>query len=245
MLLSALLLPLLAPAATATAPREPPIFVTGNVWAPFISPMGEPFRSHSTSDDTLADWFRQADRNHDGILTPVEMQADADRYFAVLDTNHDGEIDPDELVHYEWQVAPEIQVMSKTRRARGEPAPKEKHRGGWQAGMGGDEDDPRSNHDWRRRDRQDGFQGAARYSLLNIPEPVAAADADFNRGISQGEFREAAATRFHLLDDQGAGVLTLMQLQALRASIAAAGKHPKRDEKAPDARVGNPLPTDR
>ena len=239
MLLSALVLPMLAAAAAAP---EPPIFVTGNVWAPFISPIGEPFRSHSTSDDTLADWFRQADRNNDGILTPAEMQADADRYFAILDANHDGEIDPDELVHYEWQVAPEIQVMSKTRRARGEPAPQEKRRGGWQAGMGSDEDDPRPNHDMRRRERQDGFQGAARYSLLNIPEPVAAADSDFNRGISQSEFREAAATRFRLLDGQNAGVLTLSQLQALRASIAAAGKHPKRDEKARDVRVGNPLP---
>ena len=31
------------------------------------------------------------------ILTPDEMKADADRFFAVLDPDHDGEIDPDEL----------------------------------------------------------------------------------------------------------------------------------------------------
>ena len=34
-----------------------PITVTGHAWAPFISPMGEPFRAHSPTDDTLADWF--------------------------------------------------------------------------------------------------------------------------------------------------------------------------------------------
>ena len=52
--------------------------------------MGEPFRAHSASDDTLANWFYQADRNRDGVLTPDEMQADAERFFAKLDTDHDG-----------------------------------------------------------------------------------------------------------------------------------------------------------
>ncbi len=70
--------------------------------------MGEPFRASGRDDDTLADWFRQADRNHDGQLTLEEMQADADRFFALLDVNHDGEIDPDEITRYETVVAPEI-----------------------------------------------------------------------------------------------------------------------------------------
>src|SRR5438477_12085347 len=62
----------------------------------FISPMGEPFRADGGGEDMLAAWFAQADRNHDGQITPNEMQLDADRFFALLDTNHDGEIDPDE-----------------------------------------------------------------------------------------------------------------------------------------------------
>ena len=63
-------LPLLILAA-ACAGRSPstPINVTGHAWAPFISPMGEPFRARTATDDTLADWFYQADRNHDGYLT--------------------------------------------------------------------------------------------------------------------------------------------------------------------------------
>ena len=72
----------------------------------FISPMGEPFRPSGRDDDTLADWFRQADGNHDNQLTLDEMQQDADRFFAVLDENHDGEIDPDEISHYEMSSRP-------------------------------------------------------------------------------------------------------------------------------------------
>ena len=89
--------------------------------------MGEPIRARTPGEDTLARWFGQADRNRDGFLTSDELQADAERYFTeVLDTNHDGQIDPDELVHYEWTVAPEIQVNSRLRRARapGEAPPK-------------------------------------------------------------------------------------------------------------------------
>jgi hypothetical protein len=74
----------------------------------FIGPMGEPFRPDGRDDDTLADWFHQADRNHDSQLTLDELQQDAACFFAVLDLNHDGEIDPDEITHYENAVAPEI-----------------------------------------------------------------------------------------------------------------------------------------
>jgi hypothetical protein len=74
----------------------------------FISPMGEPFRPDTREASGLAEWFNQADRNHDGRLMLDEMQGDADRFFAILDVNHDGEIDPDEIEHYETAIAPEI-----------------------------------------------------------------------------------------------------------------------------------------
>src|SRR5205085_1081238 len=120
MLLPALLLAVLAAAqVTPTAP----INITGHAWAPFISPMGEPFRARTAADDTLASWFYQADRNHDGVLTVDEMLADADRFFATLDTDHDGEIDPAELAHYEYEIAPDVQVMSRPRPLPGESLP--------------------------------------------------------------------------------------------------------------------------
>lgn len=233
--LPALLLPLLVAAA------EPPINVVGHAWAPFISPMGEPYRAHSATDDTLADWFRQADRNHDGVLTGDEMVADAARFFATLDSDHDGQIDPDELAHYEYEIAPDIQVMSRTRRAPGQPAP---------AARPDDDGKAPSRAEFRRRDREEeaslgiggALQGAARYGLLNMPEPVAAADMDFNRAISLEEFRQAAVARFQLLDSTHQGRLTLSELEARRPAPPVNARQIKRNDRVADPRIGNPLP---
>jgi Ca2+-binding EF-hand superfamily protein len=227
-------------AVAPAVPPSTPITVTGHPWAPFISPMGEPFRAHNTSDDTLAAWFRKADRNHDGVLTADEMVADAERFFATLDLNHDGEIDPDEIDHYEWDVAPEIQVNSRTRRPPGQPAP---------AALPTDDDEPLVEHRRKRGSEYDPslglhgeLQGAARYGLLNIPEPVAAADADFNRAISVEEFRQAAVERFQLLDAAHQGRISLEQLQAMRQALQSAADLRRHQKNARDARVGNPVP---
>jgi hypothetical protein len=236
-----LFLALLAPAAGAPVSASTPIMVTGHPWAPFISPMGEPFRAHSATDDTIANWFRQADTNGDGLITIDEMVADAKRFFAKLDTNDDGQIDPDELAHYEWEVAPDIQVMARTRRAPGQPAPTMREGGA---------DDGDSRADRRRRDAQTdstlglggALQGAARYSLLDMPEPVAAADTDFNGVITLEEFRAAAMARFHLLDRANAGKLTLAELELLRPVLPSEGNRPKRKRDAIDPRIGDPLP---
>lgn len=233
-------------ASAAAAAPEAPIVVTGRPWAPFISPMGEPFRARSTNDDTLAMWFMQADRNHDGYLTSDELQADAERFFTKLDTNHDGEIDPDELVHYEWEVAPEIQVNSKWKRDRreaqaqpaSEPKPDEDQPGHHKR----DDKERWANVGWHGGGSNDVLEGAARYALLNIPEPVAAADADFNRGISLAEFRQAAQERFLLLDRNHQGKLSLAELEAMKAALPTPGGPKKVDSDAADVRVGTPLP---
>ena len=229
------LAPLLLLAAVTAAPQEAPIVVTGRGGVPFISPMGEPIRARTPNEDTLARWFNQVDRNHDGFLTPDELVADAERYFAVLDTNNDGQIDPDELQRYEWQVAPEIQVNSRLRRARG---PGEKPAKADAVSVGDEKDRRKRPSD---RDNADyGPQGAARYALLNIPEPIAQADADLNRAISLQEFRQAALERFQLLDKQHTGRLTLQQLEAMKPVIT--GKRPKHRDGDPDERIGVPLP---
>ena len=230
MTFSAMLVPLVAALVQA---EEPPVTVVGHAWAPFISPMGEPFRARSRSDDTLALWFAQADRNQDALLTPDEMQSDAERFFMRLDSNHDGEIDPEEVVAYEWEVAPEIQVNSRWRRSGGQAAADRSRVGA----TGRTEATDR--HDGYQ---VDGLQGAARYALLNIPEPVAAADADFNRAITLGEFRKAAVYRFQLLDSDRQGKLTLQKLQALVPPPPKAGRRAKRDKNAIDTRIGLPLP---
>jgi Ca2+-binding EF-hand superfamily protein len=234
----AFILPLLA--AAAGAPAERPINVVGHAWAPFISPMGEPFRPRSATDDTLARWFNQADRNHDGQLTADEMRADADRFFALLDTDGDGLIGPEELIQYEWELAPDVQLSSRLKRHPGEAAPPK---------AAGEVEQTAEHRRYRRGDGEPdsltGLQGAARYGLLNLPEPVAAADADFDRAVTRPEFEAAALYRFQLLDRDRRGAITLDALEAAWTSVLAAlhqGKH-RLDET--DTRIGAPLPPDR
>ena len=233
MYLAALIVPLLMSAAVA---EEPPIIVKAYPWAPFISPMGEPFRPRPSGEAPIARWFGQADRNRDGMIAPEEMLADADRFFARLDSNGDGQIDPDEIKAYEWEIASEVQVNSEWKRPRGMAAQE----------AGRDENDV-DDRERRKRDRHDGYridglQGAARYGLLNIPQPVAGADADFNRLITLDEFRQAALYRFQLLDGDHLGRLTLQKLEARLPTRPKSGQRVKRPRDAPDPRIGLPLP---
>lgn len=232
---SVIALPLLLLAAS---PEDPPITVRAYPWAPFISPMGEPFRSQVAGEAPIGRWFVQADRNRDGALTADEMQQDADRFFARLDSNKDGMIDPQELKTYEWEVAPEIQVNSGWKRPRGQLPPQT-----------GDASDDRQRRDkgWNRKEDAhdgyhiDGLQGAARYGLLNIPQPVASADADFNRAVTLAEFRQAAAIRYRLLDTNSQGRITMAELDA-RLPTRPEGKRVKPKKNAVDTRVGLPVP---
>jgi hypothetical protein len=234
-------------AALLAPPASAPITVTGHAWAPFISPMGEPFRAKTATDDTLADWFYQADSNRDGVLTQAEMQADARRFFERLDTDHDGQIGPDELANYEYEIAPDIQVMSKTKRLPGQAAPAVRQADTAEGDVPLPRDRPRDRQRMRDEDYAslgmgNALQGAARYALLNIPEPVAAADTDFNRAVTLQEFEQAAAARFQILDTAHQGRLTLAQLEAM-PHAPSTDKHRKlRDVNVDDNRIGNPLP---
>jgi hypothetical protein len=78
---------------------------------------------------------------------------------------------------------------------------------------------------------EDMHQGAARYGLLDLPEPVVSADADFNRGVSFNEFRQAAVQRFVALDLDHHGRLSLAEVEAIRP---APPPEPNKEE-SPDA----------
>lgn len=155
----------------------------------FVSPAGEPFRRASGAPRPIQAWFGQADTDRDGALTLAEFQADFARFFAVLDTDRDGEIEPDEVTRYEYAILPEMRSRVP-------------------AGF-------RSDRGMNNR-RSAGLAGAAPFGLLPISHPIMDADLDFNRGVSPGEFRQAAARRFALLDAQRAGRLTLAELQQNR-----------------------------
>jgi len=232
--LSALLFPILFSVGMA---EEAPIVVKAFPWAPFISPMGEPFRPPSSGEAPIARWFGQADRNRDGMLTADEMQADADRFFARLDSNKDGQIVPDERKTYEFEIAPEVQVNSDWRRSRAQAAAERVKN----QDSASDEGARKQTHDEHDGYQINGLQGAARYGILNIPQPVASADADFNRAVTLAEFRQASAYRFKLLDSDGRGWLMLPQLEE-RLPIRPKGKRAKRRKNELDTRVGLPFP---
>ncbi|MEA3080862.1 MAG: hypothetical protein QOD54_530 [Sphingomonadales bacterium] len=165
--------------------------------------MGEPFVGRTAGEDGLVVWFQQADRNHDAMLTVDEMSADADRFFEALDRTRDGEIDPDDINYYE-QMVPEIRAVSIITTS---------------TSPGGD-----------ITEHFDNETHAGRFGLLQIPEPVASADSNFNRGVSQEEFRHAAVARFQLLDTGHVGKLTLSGLESIRHAAATSVKR-KRDIK--------------
>jgi hypothetical protein len=235
MLLFAVIAPILASAAQA---EDQPIIVKAYPWAPFISPMGEPFRARTADDDPFARWFHQADGNRDGMLTPDEMGADAERFFAVLDGNQDRRIDSEERMTYESEIAPEVQSNSRWKLSRQEAAAEKR------SGADRDRGDRRRRRSESNVDgyQLNGLQGAARYGLLNLPEPVSGADADFNRIITLDEFRRAASYRFQLLDSNRAGSLTLQQLQSLLPSRPKEGRRVKRPKNSIDTRIGVPVP---
>jgi Ca2+-binding EF-hand superfamily protein len=211
------------PASPVPRPAPPPPAPSGLGGRLFISPMGEPFRPHGREDDSLADWFRQADTDHDGYLTLDEMIKDAERFFAVLDVNHDGEIDPDEIARYEEVVAPEIRTGPNyaLELAAGADEGERGGRGGYgsRRGGGGGHRGGEGGSGTRYKARggaEDMHQGAGRYGLLDLPEPVVSADSDFNRGVSLNEFRQAAIQRFVALDLDHHGRLSLAELESIR-----------------------------
>jgi Ca2+-binding EF-hand superfamily protein len=217
----------------------------GNRRSLFISPMGEPIRGQASREAGLQTWFAQADRDHNGSLSAQEMREDAARFFASLDSAHDQEIDPEDINRYENEFAPEIRTGFAPeiggRPGRGEGAGEGGHRGrgghggrgGGRRGGGGESGD--TEHLSRPASAaQEGLQGAGRFGLLNIPEPVISADSDLNRGVSLPEFQTAASSRFALLDTNRDGKLSLNELQAQMPAMPAM-RMSGRFQRQPDA----------
>jgi hypothetical protein len=175
-----------------------------------MSPMGEPFRSADPAADNIGRWFAGADRDSDRALTVAELRDDAARFFGFLDIDRDGELEMAEIGRYENEIAPEVQVGLQMRAT----------------GVG----------DWRGgRQRRilvypRGLDGAGRFSFLNIPHPVMAADEDMNRGVSREEFALAADQRFAQLDTDRDGRLMRAELpplpQPLRRRPGREGTNP-------------------
>ena len=216
----------------------------------FLSPAGEPFHAPGTAPYPVAAWFAQADTDHDGSLTQAEFNADFLRFFDRLDANHDGVIDGFEISDYETKIAPE--VVSRMDRGDEEEAEGAqqgrgggggfpggggggrrgggRHGGGGGGGQGGGQGggaQAGGAPGGGRGGRAAGGDGAASYSILNLPEPVSGADSDVDGRVSRAEWLAAAKTRFRILDKNADGKLTLAELPLSRVQRLATGKPDK------------------
>jgi hypothetical protein len=203
----------------------------------FLSPAGEPFRASPQAPYPVAEWFAKADADHDGFLTQAEMTADFNRFFDRLDANHDAVIDGFEIQDYEHKIAPEIlsqmDLADEERIAAGV---------GDSAGGGRGRGGPKGGTT---------LQGAAAYSLLNLPEPVAGGDQDFDGKVTRVEWEQAAKSRFRILDKKAAGRIALTDLPLARAQRLEQEAQQKRksgkggDEHAPPGDGPSGSPPDR
>lgn len=201
----------------------------------FISPAGEPFRAPREQPYPVVTWFAAADADHDGALTQAEMDADFARFFSILDTDHNGVVDGFEINDYEHKTAPEI--LPRLYRDDVEDGPDDHGgpgmdgpkggpgggpaggpgggppgRGGGPPGMGGGHRGPPGGGKGPRGPAVAAGEGAGAYSLLNIPEPVSSANADFDGKVTPQEWKDASKRRFRLLDKDGDGRLTATEL---------------------------------
>lgn len=198
---------LLSPAAHADDSSKTPKGARSTL---FISPAGEPFHAGPGRPYPVGQWFAQADANHDGKLTQDEFRADFARFFKVLDQDHNGVLDGAEVQHYEQDIAPE--VLPRLAQVRG--------------GYPGERGGPGNRQLAEAPPARGGqiYDGAPAYSLLNVSEPVANTDENFDGRITLEEFLHAADRRFALLDKDRNGYLTLDTLPQTPEQVAVEGR---------------------
>jgi hypothetical protein len=176
----------------------------------FISPMGQPFRAKAGAPYPVVDWFKQADKDADGKIDHGEFMADAEAFFKVLDRNGDGVIDSYEVAIYEHNIAPEVLGFTVAVSDLGSTA----RFGGarlWKAQLA----EPDLGNEPPNEPGNPGEAlptGAAPYTLIQTPEPITAADTNFDGRIRKASFMALADRRFTALDKKGDGYLTLAGL---------------------------------
>jgi hypothetical protein len=186
----------------------------------FIAPSGKVFRVKEGLPYPVADWFKQADANHDGKVDKAEFLADAAAFFKVIDRNEDGYITPIEVAFYEQRIAPEILGYRVDVASDGMLRPLRSALL-WKTQSAGGIDRPSSidpagsNPDGAPHGPEkldESGAGASPFSFFDEPEPVMAADLSFRGVVSKADYMKLAAIHFGALDHKGVGYLTLADL---------------------------------
>jgi hypothetical protein len=215
----------------------------------FVSPAGEPYRGKPGDPYPAALWFKQADLNHDGVITRDEFRADHKGFFEALDYDDAGYLDGPKIAFYESKVLPDLFGTAVTgmltpgasRKPGVELAVDVPGRDGAQlirvqqgslAGViGGPTNQNAETIEGAkgpvpglnaRRPVKKELVGAAAYGLLQEVEPIRAADTNLDGLVSKAEFMAAADRRFALLDKRHDGKLTLDELPQTSVQIELA-----------------------
>lgn len=178
----------------------------------YVSIMGEPFRESET-EGPFERWFKQADEDADGGITRLELQSDADYFFAVLDTNEDKVIDADEMDHYERVTAPAVMRAVGSDLGRYARSPRKGPQGSGRAseipivmeGMA----------ETKSRVKSEPFQTI---NFVNTPHPIKMSDWNLDRRVTVQEFRATASKRFSRYDADHDGRLTRKELKVTQGS---------------------------
>lgn len=208
----------------------------------FIAPSGQPFRAPRGQPYPTAQWFAQADTDHDGKLDKPEFRADFERFFDQLDVDHDDVIDSAEITRYEREIVPEASSGPGGFGPFGSKGPKgagarsglgvanaEGGGEGTGAGKGQGRGEGGSEGDGQQGPPRGGpppgglppggpppgfqpIQGAGMFGIINIPQPIAAMDANLDGRVTRSEMVAAANRRFDLLDSDSRGYLVLREL---------------------------------
>jgi len=216
----------------------------------FISPAGEPYRAKPGEPYPVAVWFKQADLNHDGVVTLEEFRADHAGFFSALDYDDAGVLDGGKISFYEKRVLPDVYMpstmglndLSRTSRPRLGLALAQPDRDGAvliqaqvitpQAPEGSHPNEDRAYSGLgakgpapelnSSRPKKPELLAAAYYGLLGEAEPIRDADTDLDGRVTKEEFMAAADRRFKLLDKRHDGKLTLDELPLTAAQIELA-----------------------
>lgn len=173
----------------------------------YMSLMGEPFRTNAAGEDPFDQWFKLADRDGDGSISRIELQQDAQAFFASLDLNGDKLIDADEMVLYERESPARI------RAAGGEVAPLSSRRPTATSSAPVARSEVALVTSGNIPSATRVHPGGGRADVSAAPQPVAMADVNLDRRVTMDEFNRAAGRRFTNYDVDQDGKLSRKELR--------------------------------
>lgn len=186
---------------------------------PTFSPNGEPLvppQWPGKCEDALGVWFDRVAKSGD-TMTLAEMQADADRQYALMDLRHNGKVTAEELStyrlrqmggHYISVSTPGTKSIAE-QQAQGDERPMDPDLG--PVGRTPEQRKRRRDEDDDEHRQMDAFNAL----ISDQPDPVMTADTDLNGSVSPEEFRTLVAQNFAELDEAHKGFVTKSQVQTL------------------------------